>query len=713
MSWSPSLNMSQPRPRALRNIAQRFGRAATWEARVVGQDIRAWPVAAGAALLSVTAIATAASIAYADTAPDDATQLGVGTRILASILPTVPALLMLACWVLPVAAAGWVTCRMIAAGWVRYAKRSERPFLARRWRRIVYGWWHVATAVVVAVVGGIGAGGALLAAVLLVLAIAATSTLRARARTCRWLLIGLATPDSRSAREPGDLGWTVGETSWRRRDLAYAEIWHPADLRAYEDPARARVERAVRWALRHSGDYEIEWPPAARGLIVRRSAEEPLPDKLDDRPWPGELPGVLLGVTSEARATARVQFSPEDYPADAGPVPVLTWDPDAERDLLVAGVKGSGKTTLMRGIIARSLAAGVIKDWYILDGKSGADYAVFEGRRGVRAVGRDPGSWDRILREVIEIMERRYELAYQYESGKLAEPLDMPRFGLLLDELTNIRDELGAAAFDGYMRKLSRMLRAAVGTIVAGTQRPDVREALPGAARDQFEDRIACGWLSRVGAEMMLESDWRYITGDEDGEPVELPRGRAAGRIAGRLCRLQIPWLGSPLKEPKSEALYPPKVITPETAPSPATPAPAAEPVPPATPPAPPAPAEVAQTPAATTPANGDEDQDVTPAAAILAALTDAGPAGATRGQLDTAAGTPPAITRQHLDSLIRDGHVVRQGSGRATRYRLTWHAHAQPAGEPAASQGTTPPREPAAGGDQPGQSARRRRRTH
>ncbi|MGH3737266.1 MAG: hypothetical protein ACRDT6_16865 [Micromonosporaceae bacterium] len=493
MSWSPSLNVSKRSPRS---IARRVSRAATWEARVIGQDVRAWPVAAGAAVLIVSMIASAASIAYADTAPDDASRLDIGTRLAASIVPTVPALAALACWVLPLAAVGWVVCRMIAAGWVRYAKRSERPFLARRWRRIILGWWHAATAVVVAVVSGLGAGGLLFAAVLAVLLIAATSTLRARARTCRWLVIGLASPDSRSAREPVDMGWQVGETSWRGRDLTYAEVWHPADLRAYDEPARARVERAVRWALRHAGEYEVEWPPAARAIIVRRSTEEPLPDSFNDRPWPDELPGVLLGVTSEARATARVQFSSEDYPEDNGqPVDVLTWDPEAERDLLIAGVKGSGKTTLMRGIVARSIVAGVIRDWYILDGKSGADYAVFEGRRGVRAVGRDPATWDRTLREVIEIMESRYELAYQYESGKLADPPDMPRFGLLVDELTNIRDELGAQVFDGYMRKLTRMLRAARGTIVAGTQRPDVKEALPGAARDQFEDRIACGWL--------------------------------------------------------------------------------------------------------------------------------------------------------------------------------------------------------------------------
>ncbi|MGH3737265.1 MAG: hypothetical protein ACRDT6_16860 [Micromonosporaceae bacterium] len=157
-----------------------------------------------------------------------------------------------------------------------------------------------------------------------------------------------------------------------------------------------------------------------------------------------------------------------------------------------------------------------------------------------------------------------------------------------------------------------------------------------------------------------------------------------------------MPWLGSPLREPSSEALYPPRVTeTPTPAPPPSPP-----PAPPARPPAAPPPDRQTTPPAdgvPDQPSNGGDDQDVTPAAAILAALTDAGATGATRSELDTAAGTAPAATRHHLDSLIRDGHVVRQGSGRATRYRLTWHAHAhpqppnEPSSEPPAASGDTP----------------------
>jgi hypothetical protein len=228
-------------------------------------------------------------------------------------------------------------------------------------------------------------------------------------------------------------------------------------------------------------------------------------------------------------------------------------------------------------LIVRAIRDGSVPVWFIIDGKAGADYASLEDRQGVVTVGYEPADWDRIFRYVIEqIMRARYAEARAYEAGRGPKPPEWPRVGILIDEVQAVREGLGAKVFDAYINELVRLIRAARGTVVIATQRPDVRDSLPGAVRDNLVNRIVCGWMSRTGAEMLLDTDWRWITGDPDSDVSrpQSPPGRAVARINGRLFRLQVPYLPSPVRESWADPLYPPrKQPDPPDAPDAPTPA--------------------------------------------------------------------------------------------------------------------------------------------
>jgi hypothetical protein len=337
------------------------------------------------------------------------------------------------------------------------------------------------------------------------------------------------------------------------------------------------MERAIVWALRHYPDveYTVSWLAGATALRV--TAQPPLPGYVGDRVWPRLRGGIVIGVCAHQEADAIVRGT------ELGDLGVRLWRPDDERDLLIAGVKGSGKTVLGRGIVVRGLRDG----WFpggvwILDGKSGGDYAALDGRAGIRAVARNPDEWAAVLRHLVEeIMRPRYEETYAYQRGLAGRP-DHARVAAVLDEVQNIRAQLGAEAMDP-LDALARMARAARVSLVVLTQRPDASDAIPGAIRDQLEDRAAVGWLSRDGGRMVLDDDWRTVVADPD-RPTQRPRGRAVVRIAGRLSAVQVPDLPSPVDRPEVEPLYPPRTVGTAPEPGHATDAAPVPDVPPAVP---------------------------------------------------------------------------------------------------------------------------------
>ncbi|MGZ3140432.1 hypothetical protein ACVDFE_00145 [Lentzea chajnantorensis] len=385
----------------------------------------------------------------------------------------------------------------------------------------------------------------------------ATDTWRARNRLIAWVLGSVA----RSARvDPAQFAARHGE--WDGKRLVYAEVPFGNDVRVEESAVRERIASAVKWSLRHAGDYTVSWP--AGRAVFELKAEPALPTNIPDLLWPANLPGIPIGVTDEESATGIYEERDETTGETLLRLPLLMVDPaDAEKHLLVIGGTGAGKSHFTRGYIARGLRL----EWFpggtwILDGKGSSDYIVFEGRRGVHCVAREPEEWLANLERISATMRARYEEDAEYHRGNREKPYHPP-FLVVLEEVQEIRSVLGAKVLDPILQQLSRQLRASGGRLMVVTQRPDAEDAIPGAVRDMLEYRIVLGYVSPVGARMALEDDWRRAVDEYGAEPIP---GRGLARIAGKLARIQALRIDLPREHPEMEKLYPPKLgkSTPE-----------------------------------------------------------------------------------------------------------------------------------------------------
>jgi hypothetical protein len=389
-----------------------------------------------------------------------------------------------------------------------------------------------------------------LAAGLWLIAASLTDTLRARRRILAWLLTGVA---STARIDPGEL--SVTGTTWRGRHLQGAEVAHTSALRTEEQATRDRVATAVSWRMRHAGGYQVAWPPGAMAFQV--TALPTLPTSVYDQLWPDTLPGIPVAVTDLESADVVYEERDPDTRQTLVSLPLILVNPDtSEKHWLVIGGTGAGKTVYTRGFIARALRLG----WFpggawILDGKSSADYIVFEGRQGVHAVAREPEEWARSLAAVSRMMQVRYEEDAEYERGHRPKP-HHPRYLLVLEEIQEIRSVLGEKNMDPFLQQLARQMRGSNGRLMAITQRPDTADAMPGSVRDMLEDRFVWGFVSKQGAQMALDSDWRMVV-DEYG--ADTTPGRGVVRIGGRIRRAQSFMLDTPRKVPAVEILYPAK----------------------------------------------------------------------------------------------------------------------------------------------------------
>jgi hypothetical protein len=359
--------------------------------------------------------------------------------------------------------------------------------------------------------------------------------------------------------DPGEL--RTRDVQWNDRRLVWAQI-DTGGLVRVEDPAvRDRIAGAVSWALRHAGGYTITWPPGVNTFEI--TAEPALPDAVDEQHWPRDLPGIPIGVTDTDHADGVIDVCDAVNGDVLHSLPVLLAHPgDSQRHYLVVGGTGAGKSNFTRGFIARALRLGWFPGGcFIFDGKAGSDYIVFEDREGIRCVAREPADWERNLAEVSAMMRARYHEDAAYHRGQRGKP-ELPRWLVVLDEVQEIRSQLGKKLLDPFLQQISRQVRAANGRLMVVTQRPDTEDAIPGAVRDMLEERIILGFVSATGARMVLDKDWQAVTDEYGQAPVP---GRGVARITGHLVRLQSFRLDLPREHPELEPFYPPKPQTDDT----------------------------------------------------------------------------------------------------------------------------------------------------
>lgn len=420
-------------------------------------------------------------------------------------------------------------------------------FLRRRIRRFCRPLIGVLALAVLTVQAGLY--GWLLALGLWLVAASVTDTLRARSRLAAWVIEAVA----RTLRaDPAE--FDISRAQWDQRRLLSAEVAYGPMVRTEDPASRDRIAQTVAWSLRHAGRYTVSWPPGTAAFGI--TSTPALPTAIDEQDW-GDMPGIPIGATDEETADGYADTVDADTGAVVESLPIALLDPGQEqRHILVVGGTGGGKSTWMRGFIAR----GVRKGWwpggvFIFDGKSGSDYIVFEDREDIQCVAREPEEWASWLARVAQMMRARYEEAAEYERGNRPKP-DFPRYLVVFDEFQEIRATLGKDEVDPVIQQVSRQIRASEGRLMVSTQRPDAEDAIPGAVKDMLEERIILGFVSGTGARMVLDQDWREVVDEYGADSVP---GRGMARIRGRLRRIQGFYLPTPREHPEVEHLYPRK----------------------------------------------------------------------------------------------------------------------------------------------------------
>ncbi|WP_107841599.1 FtsK/SpoIIIE domain-containing protein [Metasolibacillus meyeri] len=185
---------------------------------------------------------------------------------------------------------------------------------------------------------------------------------------------------------------------------------------------------------------------------------------------------------------------------------------------MTVGSTGSGKSFYIYSKILDY--ARMNAELYIVDPKS-ADLSLIKllPEFGVKRVASEPNQIARILREVTEIMEKRYRDYFNNVSafGKTFVDFSIPPVIVVIDEWAafikgadkKLREECSQ-----YLHQLILKGRASGCFVELILQRPDT-SFLEGAIRDSIGCRVALGTMSRQGYEMCFgtnDSEYKTIT---------------------------------------------------------------------------------------------------------------------------------------------------------------------------------------------------------
>lgn len=251
---------------------------------------------------------------------------------------------------------------------------------------------------------------------------------------------------------------------------------------------------------------------------------------LDAADWSASPPGRLHRCDGELVV-----------PVGEHPDASAVWDLRRAPHLLVAGATGSGKSSLLRTVVA-ALPLGwcwrvVVVDpkeldfsparWELevhgLDGAADVLGGLAADLRRRKDRLRDEGCdhWQGLPETIVPV---RPTLVVLDETVDL-----LAGVGLAKAEVQAIRDSVGVLARQG---------RACGIHVVAAFTRPDA-DALPGAVRDQFGARIGLGPLSPDGSRMLFGA--QRVPDLPDGPA---GTGLALGLDGGqRLQRIRVPWV--------------------------------------------------------------------------------------------------------------------------------------------------------------------------
>lgn len=206
-----------------------------------------------------------------------------------------------------------------------------------------------------------------------------------------------------------------------------------------------------------------------------------------------------------------------------------------EPHVLIAGETGSGKSTILRAIITNLILTGDVK-LHLIDLKRGAEFQIFSRCKQVVNFGRTRSDAERILNEVSEEIDRRYDLFQAKDCVDIKEY--NKRFGgmgyevLIVDEFADLQSCMGSIAL---LEDICARARACGIHVIISTQRPDHRV---------LNGRIKANVTTVIGLKTTNEINSRIIIDDAGLESL---RGRGQGifRRGTHMTLVQCPYLST------------------------------------------------------------------------------------------------------------------------------------------------------------------------
>jgi len=243
-----------------------------------------------------------------------------------------------------------------------------------------------------------------------------------------------------------------------------------------------------------------------------------------------------------------------------------------ERNLLIGGEPGAGKSAAMGPVVATAAMDPSVRLW-LLDGKL-VELAAWE-LCAERVVGADVGEAIALLEQVQRVMEERYRELLARSQRKIGAEDGLPLHVIACDELAfylTAADRKQRARFAELLRDVVARGRAAGVIVIAATQKP-AADVVPSALRDLFGFRLAMRCTTPQASDTILGQGWASqghnaatigpaqrgvgLLLAEDGLPVRLRSfyldDQVLGQLAERACALRADaWLAA--QTPDTEA---------------------------------------------------------------------------------------------------------------------------------------------------------------
>lgn len=275
---------------------------------------------------------------------------------------------------------------------------------------------------------------------------------------------------------------------------------------------------------------DVRAGPGTVSLFIKRAkrAKVPLVSTWLDAEWPDRDPGVLtnfiVGVREDDGSLLYLNLEGEfaGY-EEHGP------------HTLIAGETKSGKGVLTQSLLLQLIAFNDPRnaELILVDPKKGVDFAWLQGaphmRRGIVTEIDDAQS---VFLELVDEMDRRYELLRKKGVPNLTEYNQVVPAGDRISRIFMVHDEIGAwmANEKDYqdtvlsaVANLGMKARAAGIHLVLITQRADV-DAVPGRLRDNMGNRLCLRVQNSAGSRMIL---------NHNGAEKLLGRGHLAAALSG------------------------------------------------------------------------------------------------------------------------------------------------------------------------------------